>query len=196
MHALTSNNLRTIGISKYTRLNEAIRAPQLRVIDESGKQLGILTRNEALDLARERELDLVEISPEANPPVVKIVDWGKYNYQRTKQQQQNRKAAKTLEMKQMRFGLKIGDHDLEIKMSKVRKFLELGHKVKITIFYRGRELAHQEIGFKLADRVINEIFGDTIIVDQLPQFAGKQLNFVIRSSGKSKENHNAKTEDA
>ncbi len=177
---------RTISIGKYTRLNEAIRAPQLRVIDEDGKQLGVLSRNEALDLARERELDLVEISPDADPPVVKIVDWGKYNYQRTKQQQQNRKAAKTLELKQMRFGLKIGDHDLDIKMGKVKKFLDLGHKVKITIFYRGRELAHREIGFKLADRVLNDIFGDTIVVDQAPQFAGKQLNFVIRSSGKAK----------
>jgi len=157
----------------------------------------------------------VEISPDANPPVVKVVDWGKYNYQKTKQQNKNKKAAKALEMKQMRFGLKIGDHDLDIKMGKVRKFLEAGHKVKITIFYRGRELAHKEIGFKLADRVINDIFGDAIIVDQNPQFAGKQLNFVIRWSGKaakaedakaakpgedkapeSKENNDAKTEDA
>jgi translation initiation factor IF-3 len=167
-------------ISKYTRLNEQIRAPQLRVIDEDGKQLGILSRNEALDIARERDLDLVEISPDANPPVVKVVDWGKYNYQKTKQQNINKKAAKALEMKQMRFGLKIGDHDLDIKMGKVRKFLEAGHKVKITIFYRGRELAHKEIGFKLADRVIHDIFADSIVVDQAPQFAGKQLNFVIR----------------
>jgi translation initiation factor IF-3 len=154
------------------------------VIDEAGKQLGILPRNEALDLARERELDLVEISPDANPPVAKIVDWGKFNYQKTKQANKNKKAAKALEMKQMRFGLKIGDHDLDIKMGKVKKFLEAGHKVKITIFYRGRELAHKEIGFKLADRVLNDIFGDSVIVDQAPQFAGKQLNFVIRHSGK------------
>jgi translation initiation factor IF-3 len=84
----------------------------------------------------------------------------------------------------MRFGLKIGEHDLEIKMNKVRKFLEAGHKVKLTIFYRGRELAHKEIGFKLADKVIAD-FGDTIVVDQAPQFAGKQLNFVVRNSGKS-----------
>jgi translation initiation factor IF-3 len=127
---------------------------------------------------------LVEISPDAKPPVAKIVDWGKYNYQRTKQQQKNKKTAKALEMKQMRFGLKIGDHDLEIKMNKVRKFLEAGHKVKLTIFYRGRELAHKEIGFKLADKVIAD-FGDTIVVDQNPQFAGKQLNFVVRASGKA-----------
>ncbi len=130
-------------------------------------------------------MDLVEISPDAKPPVAKIVDWGKYNYQKTKQQNKNKKTAKALEMKQMRFGLKIGDHDLDIKMGKVRKFLEAGHKVKITIFYRGRELAHKEIGFKLADRVIQDIFGDTIVVDQNPQFAGKQLNFVVRQNPKA-----------
>ena len=136
-----------------------------------------------MDLARERELDLVEISPDANPPVCKIVDWGKYNYQKTKQQQKNRRLVKAVELKQMRFGLKIGEHDLDIKMGKVRKFLEAGHKVKITLFYRGREQAHREIGFKLADKVIAS-FGDTIVVDQQPQLAGKQLSFVIRSSGK------------
>jgi len=142
-----------------------------------------MSRQEALELAQERELDLVEISPDADPPVTKIVDWGKYNYQRTKQLQKNRKTAKTLDMKQMRFGLKIGAHDLQIKMNKVAKFLEAGHKVKITLFYRGREQAHKEIGFKIAQKVIED-FGNTIIVDQQPQLAGKQLSFVVRNSGK------------
>ena len=185
-------------IAKYTRLNNDIRAPQLRVIDEDGKQLGVLSKQEALQLAQERELDLVEISPDADPPVCKIVDWGKFNYQRTKQLQKNRKTTKTLEMKQMRFGLKIGEHDLAIKMGKVTKFLEAGHKVKITLFYRGREQAHREIGFKLAQKVIDD-FGDTIVVDQQPQLAGKQLNFVIRYNGAHKpkgEAADAKTEDA
>jgi translation initiation factor IF-3 len=153
-----------------------------------------LSKQEALDIARERGLDLVEISPDANPPVCKIVDWGKYNYQRTKQQQKNRKTTKTLDLKQMRFGLKIGAHDLEIKMNKVKKFLEAGHKVKITLFYRGREQAHKEIGFTIAQKVIED-FGDTIIVDQQPQLAGKQLSFVIRHSGK-KGPADAETKDS
>jgi translation initiation factor IF-3 len=144
-----------------------------------------MSRNEALSLAAEQELDLVEISPNADPPVVKIVDWGKYNYQKTKQQAANKRNAKSLEMKQMRFGLKIGDHDLEVKMKKVTGFLETGHKVKITLFFRGRELAHKDIGFKLADRVI-ESFGDRIAVDQQPQLNGKQLTFVIRSTNNAK----------
>lgn len=135
-------------------------------------------------------MDLVEISPDANPPVAKIIDWGKYNYQRTKQLQKNKKSAKALEVKQMRFGLKISDHDLGVKLKKVIDFLENGHKVKITVFYRGRELAHKELGFKLAEKVIND-FGDAIVVDQAPQFAGRQLNFVIRSS-----HAKAKTKDA
>lgn len=151
------------------------------MIDEDGNQLGVLSRVEALQMAADQDLDLVEISPDANPPVAKIVDWGKFNYQRTKQLQKNRRTTKVLEMKQMRFGLKISDHDLGVKLKKVTDFLEAGHKVKITIFYRGRELAHKDIGFKLADKVIAD-YGDEIVVDQTPQFAGKQLNFVIRSS--------------
>ncbi|HYH75554.1 MAG TPA: translation initiation factor IF-3 [Candidatus Saccharimonadales bacterium] len=162
-------------------MNQDIRASQLRVIDQDGKQLGILSRSEALKIAEDQGLDLVEISPDANPPVAKVVDWGKYNYQRTKQLQKNKRTAKAFEVKQMRFGLKISEHDLGVKLKKVTDFLEAGHKVKITIFYRGRELAHKDIGFKLADKVIND-FGDAIVVDQTPQFAGKQLNFVIRSS--------------
>ncbi|HET7639280.1 MAG TPA: translation initiation factor IF-3 [Ktedonobacteraceae bacterium] len=168
-------------ISKFTRLNQDIRASQLRVIDQDGNQLGILSRSEALRMAQDQELDLVEISPDANPPVAKIVDWGKYNYQRTKQLQKSKRNAKALEVKQIRFGLKISEHDLGVKLKKVDDFLEAGHKVKITIFYRGRELAHKDLGFKLAEKVISD-FGERAVVDQAPQFAGKQLNFVVRSN--------------
>lgn len=172
----------------------------MRVIDSTGRQLGILSRAEALQAAEEQGLDLVEISPEANPPVVKIIDWGKYNYQRTKQLQKNKRTAKSLEVKQMRFGLKIGEHDLGVKTRKIRGFLEIGHKVKIAIVYRGREMAHKDLGFKLADRVIAS-FGDDVIVDQAPQLNGKQLTFVIRASATMKrpeqgETADAKTEDA
>lgn len=144
-----------------------------------------------MQAAEEAGLDLVEISPEANPPVAKIVDWGKYNYQRTKQQQKNKRHAKSVDIKQMRFGLKISDHDLDVKLRKVTSFLEAGHKVKIGVWYKGREMAHQELGFKLADKVIN-LFGDTIVVEQQPQLAGRQLSFVIRSNI---TNH-AKAQDA
>lgn len=156
------------------------------MVDEDGALIGVLTREEALRLAQEKELDLVEISPNADPPVAKIVDWGKYNYQKTKQLQKSKRGAKSLEVKQMRFGLKISDHDLGVKLKKVTKFLEQGHKVKLIIFYRGRELAHKDIGFTLASRVI-EIFGEKIMVDQQPQLAGKQLIFVIRHNANYKK---------
>ncbi len=165
--------------SKDPRINQAIRASELRVIGEDGRQLGVISREEALRAAEAEGKDLVEISADASPPVAKIVDWGKYNYQRTKQAQKNRKNSKPLDVKQMRIGLKIGDHDLEVKLNKVTKFLEAGHKVKITVIYRGRELAHKELGFKLAERV-RELLGEDIAVDQPPQFAGRQLNFVVR----------------
>jgi translation initiation factor IF-3 len=166
-------------------LNQAIRASTLRIIDEDGAQVGVLSRDEALQMASDRGLDLVEISPEANPPVAKIIDWGKYNYQKTKQLQKSKRNAKTLEVKQMRFGLKISDHDLGVKLRKVNGFLDSGHKVKIVIFYRGRELAHKDIGFTLADKV-TQSFGETIVVDQPPALAGKQLIFVIRSNPHAK----------
>src|SRR3990167_8939570 len=165
-------------MSSKPRINEAIRADSLRVIGEDGRQLGVLSRAEALAAAREAGLDLVEVSPDSSPPVARIVDWGKYNYQRTKQLQKSRAKSKPLDMKQMRIGLKISEHDLEVKLRKVRQFLEAGHKVKIAIVYRGRELAHKDLGYKMADRVIN-LLGDGIAVDQQPEFAGRFLTFTI-----------------
>lgn len=144
-----------------------------------------MSRGEALRAAEDAGLDLVEISPEANPPVAKIVDWGKYNYQRTKQLQKSRRNAKSLEVKQMRFGLKISDHDMGVKLRKISDFLGEGHKVKVAIVYRGRENAHRDIGFKLADRIIENL-QEIAEVDQRPQLNGKQLIFVMRSSGAQK----------
>jgi translation initiation factor IF-3 len=140
-----------------------------------------MTLSDALALAGQQELDLVEIAAEANPPIAKITDWGKYNYRRTKQLQKNRKSSKTAELKQIRFGLKIGEHDLQIKLNHALKFLEAGHKVKFTLFYRGREQAHKDIGFQLAQKVI-DLLGDKVVVDQQPTLAGKQLTFVVRSN--------------
>lgn len=140
-------------------------------------------------MASDQGLDLVEISPNANPPVAKIVDWGKFNYQRTKQLQKNKRNTKSLEVKQMRFGLKISDHDLGVKLKKVSGFLEYGHKVKLVVFFRGRELAHKDLGFQLANKVL-EILGEQAIVEQEPQLSGKQLSLVVRS------NNNAKAKDA
>lgn len=139
-----------------------------------------MTLADALRQAEQAGLDLVEISPNADPPVVKIVDWGKYQYQKMKEQQKNKKKAKSAELKQMRLGLKIGVNDLEIKLRKIRKFLEDGHKVKILIFFRGREMAHKELGFELMDRIIAQL-EENAVVEQKPQMAGRNLSIVVRS---------------
>lgn len=150
------------------------------MIGTSGEQLGIMSRQEALKLAEDAGVDLVEISPTADPPVAKIVDWGKYQYQKMKEQQKNRKASKQSELKQMRFGLKIGSGDLEIKLRKIRNFLADGHKVRIQIFYRGREMAHKEIGYDMINKIVTMLENEAV-VEQQPQMAGRNLSVVIRS---------------
>ena len=139
-----------------------------------------MSLRDALAAAEEVGLDLVEISPNANPPVAKIVNWGKYQYQKIKDQQRNRKLAKASDLKQMRFGLKIGQGDLEVKLRKVRKFLEEGHKVRIQVMYKGREMAHKEIGYELIEK-ITALLEEVAIVEQKPQMAGRNLSVVIRS---------------
>ena len=139
-----------------------------------------MTFAEALKAAEEAGLDLVEISPNADPPVAKIIDWGKYQYQKMKEQQKNRKKAKVSELKQMRLGLKIGSNDLEIKLRKIRKFLESGDKVKIMIFFRGREMAHKDLGFELMDKIVAKLEEDAV-VEQKPQMAGRNLSITVRS---------------
>lgn len=130
---------------------------------------------------------MVEISPDADPPVAKIVDWGKFNYQRTKQLQKNKRNAKASELKQMRFGLKISDHDIGVKLKKVSSFLADGDKVRLSIIYRGRELAHKDLGYKLMDKLIAEL-GENVVADQQPQFAGRQLSVVVRSTNAKAKN--------
>lgn len=172
--------LRRYEISKAIRINQEIRAERLRVIGQNGEQLGIMSPSEALKVAEEAGVDLIEISPNADPPVVKVVDWGKYQYQKMKEQQKNKKHSKAVELKQMRMGLKIGANDLEIKLRKIRSFLEAGHKVKILIMFRGREMAHQELGFEMMKRIIAQLEADAIL-EQNPQINGRNLSIVIRS---------------
>ena len=125
-------------------------------------------------------MDLVEISPDAHPPVAKVVDWGKYQYQKMKEQQKNRKSSKASELKQMRFGLKIGSGDLEVKLRKVRGFLSDGHKVRLQIFYRGREMAHKELGYELMDKIVAQLQDDAVM-EQKPQMLGRNLSVTVRS---------------
>ena len=148
-----------------------------------------MSRAEALKKAENAGLDLIEISPNAAPPVAKIIDWGKYQYQKVKEQQRNKKSARTSEVKQMRLGLKIGKNDLEIKLRKIREFLSEGDRVKIQVIYKGREMAHQEVGYELMDQIIKLLENDAI-VEQKPVIAGRNLSIVVRS------NNNAKAKNA
>lgn len=151
----------------------------MRVIDDGGEQLGVLKLSEALKIAQDKGLDLIEIAPSANPPVAKIMDWSKYQYQKLKEQQRNRKKSKASELKQMRVGLKIGENDLNIKLGKVNKFLDNGDSVRITVVFKGREMAHKDLGYKMIDR-IKEKLGEKITVDQQPKMSGRNLSMSIR----------------
>ena len=135
---------------------------------------------DALQAAENAGLDLVEISPNANPPVAKIIDWGKFQYQKIKDQQRNKRAARVGDLKQMRFGLKIGAGDLEVKLRKIRDFLANGHKVRIQVVYKGREMAHKEIGYELIQKITDQLEEEAIL-EQKPQMAGRNLSVVIRS---------------
>jgi len=139
-----------------------------------------MSRADALKAAEEAGLDLVEISPNADPPVAKIIDWGKYQYQKMKEAQKNRRSNKASELKQMRFGLKIGSGDLDIKLRKIREFLSEGHKVRIQIFYRGREMAHRELGYDLINNILT-LLENEAVKEHEPQMAGRNLSVVVRS---------------
>ncbi len=153
----------------------------MRVIGPSGEQLGIMSSREAQLLAKEQGVDLVEIAANANPPVVKIIDWGKYQYQKMKEEAKNRKKAreKQSELKQMKIGLKISDNDLNIKVRKMRGFLDDGDRVKIMIVFKGREMAHKELGPALLDKVV-ALLGEDALMEGKPQMSGRNLSVQVR----------------
>ena len=140
-----------------------------------------MSSRDAQLMARDAGLDLVEISPNANPPVVKIIDWGKYQYQKMKEEAKNRKTAreKQSELKQMKIGLKISDNDLNIKVRKMREFLDDGDRVKIMIIFRGREMAHKEIGSELLKKVVG-LLGEDVVEEGKSQFNGRNLSVQVR----------------
>ncbi|MDO5480944.1 MAG: translation initiation factor IF-3 [Candidatus Saccharibacteria bacterium] len=164
-------------------MNGEIRYSEVRVIGENGEQLGIMSSKEAQFLANKANVDLVEIAAQANPPVVKIIDWGKYQYQKTKEQAKNRKKAreKQAELKTMKIGLKISDNDLNIKLRKVSKFLNNGDHVKIIITLRGREMAHKELANQLLDKSISILKEESdVVIEGKPNFTGRNLSVSVR----------------
>ncbi len=165
------------------RINRQIRVPKVRVIDEEGGQLGIMGTREAQALAQEKGLDLVEVAPNAVPPVCKIIDYGKLRYDQTKKEKESKKAQHQVKIKEVKLKPNITDHDLQIKSRRAREFLEKGNKVKVTCTFRGREMAYPEQGQKVVDRFVQELT-DTSVVEAAAKFMGRNLFCVLAPSGK------------
>lgn len=159
------------------RINHRIRVPEVRVIAEE-EQLGVLPTHEALRLAEERGLDLVEISPRAFPPVCRIMDYGKYKYEEAKKKQQAKKRASTVETKEIKFRPKTEEHDMAFKVKHVRRFLEEGNKVRLAVVFRGREITHPKTGMNVLDRVV-ELCNDIATVESTPNMEGRRMIMVI-----------------
>ena len=160
------------------RINEDIRVREVHLIDKDGGNRGNVTISEALALAQEAGLDLVEISPNATPPVCKLLDFGKYKFQEQKKQAEARKKQKVVEVKEIKFRPMIDDHDYDVKMRAMQRFFEEGDKVKVTLRFRGREMAHQELGYKLLDRVKDDT-AKIAKIEQEPRFEGRQVVMVL-----------------
>lgn len=170
--------LEVFSISKELMINEEIRDNEVRVIDSDGSQLGIMSTSEALDKANKRNLDLVKISPQANPPVCKIMDYGKYRFELAKKEKENRKNQKVVNIKEVRLSPSIDNHDFETKLKNACKFLKSGDKVKVSVRFRGREINHTAIGEEILDRFVKgaEEFGT---VDKKAKLEGKNMAVTI-----------------
>ncbi|MCT4557966.1 MAG: translation initiation factor IF-3 [Pelagimonas sp.] len=160
------------------RINDRIRAPEIRLIGAEGENVGVVSPARAMDMAEQAGLDLVEISPNANPPVCKIMDYGKFKYEQQKRESEARKKQKTIEVKEVKFRPGTDTHDYDVKMRNVFKFLENGDKVKVTLRFRGREMAHQQLGRELLERVADDV-KEIGKVENMPKMEGRQMVMMI-----------------
>jgi len=170
--------------NKGMRVNEQIRVREVRLIDDEGNQKGIVPTLEALKMAKERDLDLVEVSPNANPPVCKILDFGKYRFEQEKKLRDSKKNQKVLKLKEIRMQPKIGSGDLDTKAKHVQEFLNEGDKVKVTIRFRGRELAHTELGFDVLKEVEKRLEEGSYVVEKAAAMDGRFMSMTLASKVK------------
>lgn len=166
------------AIQTTQRVNEMIRVREVRVISPEGEQLGILPIEEALALARDRDLDLVEVAPNERPPVCRIMDFGKYKYQQAKRSQEAKKRQRVIQTKEIKMRPKTEEHDYQFKMRHARRFLEEGHKVKVSLLFRGREMDHIDLGQRMLDRIIVDC-KDISAIEQQPRLEGQTLSLVL-----------------
>jgi translation initiation factor IF-3 len=160
------------------RVNEDIRVPQVRLIDEEGEMQGVMTARDALLRAYSVGLDLLEISPNADPPVVKILDFGKFKYEQQKKKNEAKKKQKVVEIKEVKVRPNIDENDYQVKMRAMKEFIDDGDKVKVTLRFRGREMAHQDIGIRVLERIRNELVEQTK-VEQMPRMENRQMIMVL-----------------
>jgi translation initiation factor IF-3 len=171
---------------RFIRTNERIRAREIRVIGDEGQQIGIMQPYEALKLAREKNLDLVEISPTAQPPVCRIMDYGKYLYEQEKREREAKKHQKTITVKEVKFSINVDEHDYETKRNHVIRFLEEGNKVKASLRFRGREMTRQSLGRGVLERLIKDL-GDRAIIESYPRTEGNTMNLMLAPSKKAEK---------
>ncbi|NGX39027.1 MAG: Translation initiation factor IF-3 [Chlamydiae bacterium] len=165
------------------RVNRQIRALNVRLIDKAGKQVGILTIQQAMALAESENLDLVEIAPKANPPVCKVIDYGKFRYQQTKKERESKKAQHQVKVKEIKVKPYTDEHDLAVKLKKAREFLEKGNKVRVSCMFRGRQMAHPEIGRRIVQRIIDEL-DDISTAEAMPKQMGRNLAVTLAPAAK------------
>jgi translation initiation factor IF-3 len=161
-----------------TRINERIRVPEVRLIDENGQQVGIMRTQEALRQAQDRDLDLVEVAPDAKPPVCRILDYSKYKYEQNQKQKAARKHQQQINVREIKFRPKIAQHDYDTKKGHVERFLKGRDKVKVTIMFRGREMAHPERGEMILNRLAEDL-GDLAVIEQRPQQDGRNMTMML-----------------
>ena len=163
---------------KGPRVNEEIKVPSIRLVDADGEMVGVVSVQEGMEMAQEVGLDLVEVSPAADPPVCKILDYGKFKYAEQKKRNEARKKQKVIEIKELKMRPGIEEHDYQTKMRSMFRFLDEGDKVKITIRFRGREMAHQNLGVRVLDRIQQDV-GDIAKIEQSPRTEGRMMTMVI-----------------
>lgn len=163
---------------KDVNVNWQIRAPEVRVIGHDGKQIGILPLKEAMKIAEEQGLDLVEVAPQAKPPVCRIMNYGKYKYQQSKKIQEAKKHQTVIQVKEVKIRPRTEEHDLQFKLRHAKRFLSEGNKVKVSMLFRGREIAHPEMGRELLNRIIAEL-KDLIIIEQAPRLEGRNMVMLL-----------------
>ncbi|HEX9258555.1 MAG TPA: translation initiation factor IF-3 [Acidimicrobiales bacterium] len=177
------------------RINDRIRAREVRLVAPDGQQIGIKPLPEALSLARELDLDLVEVAPLANPPVCRIMDYGKYKYEEAQRQKESRRKATNVSIKEMKYRPKIGQGDFDTKTRKIAEFLGEGHKVKVTIMFRGREVFHPELGMKILDQVAEHVLA-VGKVEAAPKLDGRNMTMVLAPDKKAQSKKEPKAQAA